>query len=206
MESQIVYLYVFDTLSDWEPSFAISGINNPEFQLVPGHFIVKTVATDKRTVKTIGGLTIVPDITLSEIGIDESAMLILPGGSGWESGQHQEAIDKAKQFLESDKPIAAICGATLGLALAGLLDNVRHTSNAAVYLQATNYRGGKYYQEEPAFSDENIITASATAPIEFAYHIFKRLKVYSEKTLEAWYGLYKTGELRYFLALQDSGT
>ena len=205
MEIQTVCLYVFDTLSDWEPSFAISGINNPTYQLSPGRFIVKTASTNKSTVKTIGGITIVPDTTLAEIKPEESAMLILPGGSGWESGQHIEATNLAKLFLKLGKPVAAICGATAGLAISGILDNVRHTSNAAVYLQTTNYKGGKYYQEEAAVTDGNLITAGATAPIEFAYHIFKKLGIYSDKTLEAWYGLFKTGELKYFLELQEAG-
>ena len=206
MEIQTVYLYIFDTLSDWEPSFAISGINNPAFQRFPGRFVIQTAGTSKQPVKTIGGLTIVPDITLADIKPAESALLILTGGAGWESGQHDEAVNLAKLLLKVGKPVAAICGATAGLAISGILDNVQHTSNAAVYLQATNYQGGKYYQEEPAVTDGNLITASATAPIEFAYHIFKKLGIYSDKTLEAWYGLYKTGELRYFLELQKAGS
>ena len=205
MKIQTVYLYVFNTLSDWEPSYAISGINNSAFQLSPGRILVKTASTSQETVKTIGGITIVPDTSLAEIKPEETAMLILPGGLGWESGQHIEATNLAKLFLELGKPVAAICGATAGLAIAGLLDHVRHTSNAAVYLQANNYQGGKYYQEDAAVTDGNLITASATAPIEFAYHIFKKLEIYSSETLDAWYGLYKTGDLKYFLELQKAG-
>jgi putative intracellular protease/amidase len=143
MENQPVYLYVFDSLSDWEPSYAIAGINNPTFQQFPGRFVVKTASESRRTIRTIGGLAIVPDVTLAEIQPAESAMLILPGGSGWETGQHNEALLLAEQFLKVGKPVAAICGATAGLAISGILDNVSHTSNAAVYLQATKYRGLK---------------------------------------------------------------
>ena len=206
MDIQIVYLYIFDTLSDWEPSFAISGINNPAFQQFPGRYIIQTAGTSRKPVKTIGGLTIVPDVTLAEIKPADSAMLILSGGAGWESGQHDEAVSLAIQFLNVGKPVAAICGATAGLAISGILDNARHTSNAAVYLQATNYQGGKFFQEKPAVTDGNLITANATAPIEFAYHIFKLLGIYSDKTLQAWYGLYKTGELKYFLELSEAGS
>ena len=131
-------------------------------------------------------------------------MLILPGGAGWESGGHAEAIRTARRFLEAGKPVAAICGATAGLALARLLDDVRHTSNAPVVLQATGYKGSELYQNEPAITDGEIITAGAAFPIEFAYHIFKKLGIYSESALEAWYGLYKTGMLEYFLELQKS--
>ncbi len=206
MNVQTVYLYIFDTLSDWEPSFAISGINNPALQQFPGRFEIQTAGTSREPVKTIGGLTIIPDVTLADINPAESALLILTGGAGWESGQHDEAVNLAKLFLKAGKPVAAICGATAGLAISGMLDDVQHTSNAAVYLQATNYQGGKNYQEEPAVTDGNLITASATAPIEFAYHIFKKLNIYSDKALQAWYQLYKTGELKYFLELQDAGS
>ncbi len=32
MSSRNVYLFVFDSMADWEAAFAISGINNPQFQ------------------------------------------------------------------------------------------------------------------------------------------------------------------------------
>lgn len=43
MEKQTVHLFVFDTLADWEASFAIAGINNPDLQAQPGRYQVKTV-------------------------------------------------------------------------------------------------------------------------------------------------------------------
>ncbi len=30
-----VHLFVFDTLADWEPGYAVAGINDPAFQLQP---------------------------------------------------------------------------------------------------------------------------------------------------------------------------
>jgi putative intracellular protease/amidase len=98
--------------------------------------------------------------------------------------------------------VAVICGATAGLARAGILDEVRHTSNAQIYLQWTNYGGTALYQDAPSVTYGNVITAGATAPIEFAYHIFKKLNIYTDPILEAWYGLYKTGDLVYFFELQ----
>ena len=40
----------------------------------------------------------------------------------------------------------------------------------------------------------------------FAYQIFKKLAVYTSEALEAWYGLYKTGDPAYFFVLQKSTT
>lgn len=203
MDKRTVHLFVFGTLSDWEPAFAISGINNPAFQAQPGRYGVRTVGVSREPVTTIGGLTILPDMTLAELEPAESAMLILPGGAGWEAGQHPEAIEKASQFLAAGVPVAAICGATAGLALAGMLDEKQHTSNAPEYLQATNYRGAALYQKQLAVTDGDLITASAMGSLEFAYQIFKKLGVYDDRMLDAWYGLYKTGDPSYFYAMQQ---
>jgi putative intracellular protease/amidase len=197
-----VHLYVFDTLSDWEPAYAVAGINNPAFQKQPGRYGVKTVGVNTDPVTTVGGITILPDTILQELDPAQSAMLILPGGEGYDGGGHREALEKAKEFLARDVPVAAICGATAGLARAGLLDAVRHTSNAAVYLQMTGYAGVALYQNRPAVTDGNVITAGATAPIDFAREIFRRLGLYSEEVLAAWYGLYSTGDPEYFFQLQ----
>ena len=71
MKQQDVHLYVFDSLADWEPSYAIAGINNPQFQKNPGSFRVRTVALQKTPVSTIGGICIKPDLLLEELsGLD----------------------------------------------------------------------------------------------------------------------------------------
>jgi putative intracellular protease/amidase len=201
MQQQTVHLFVFDTLSDWEPAYAIAGLNNPTWQIHPGRYQIKTVGESREPVKTIGGVTILPDMVLDELEPSQSALLILPGGSGWSEGKHVEAREKARAFLAAGVPVAAICGATVGLALAGILDDKRHTGNIIDELKATNYRGEALYQDQPAVTDSNLITAGATAPIDFAYQIFKRLEVYTPQVLEAWYGLYKTGDSSYFFAL-----
>ncbi|MBD2357953.1 glutamine amidotransferase [Tolypothrix sp. FACHB-123] len=200
MEKQIVHLFVFNTLADWEIGFTVAGINNPAFQKHPGRYRVQTVGLDAEPVTTIGGVTILPDITLDEL--DSSAMLILPGGEAWDAGSNTEILATAKAFLAGGIPIAAICGATAGLARVGILDDKAHTSNASEYLQATNYGGAAFYQNQPAVTAGDVITANSTAPLEFAYHIFKKLDIYDAQILEAWYGLFKTGDSSYYFTLQ----
>jgi putative intracellular protease/amidase len=198
LEQQIVHLYVFDTLADWEAGFAIAGLNSGAFQTHPIRYRVATVGVRKAPVRTTGGVTILPDMVLDDLAPAQSAMLILAGGDSWDAGKNTEVLEHAKQFLEAGVPIAAICGATSGLARAGILDTIKHTSNAPEYLQATNYRGSTLYQDQLAVTDGNVITANTTAPIEFAYHIFKKLSVYTPEMLEAWYGLFKTGDPSYY--------
>ena len=206
MKQQDVHLFVFDSLSDWEIGFAVAGINSPQFQRNPGSHCIRTVALRNSPVVTMGGLRILPDITLDMFSPPNSAMFILPGGIAWDEGKNMESVSIAKGCIESGVPVAAICGATAGLAQGGLLDHRRHTSNAPEYLAATKYCGADYYEESPAVTDKNLITASGIAPLDFAYHIFRRLDLYSLNVLDAWYGLYKTGNSEYFDALMKAAS
>ncbi|HEX6372290.1 MAG TPA: type 1 glutamine amidotransferase family protein [Longimicrobium sp.] len=201
MQPQTVHLFVFDTLADWEPGYAVAGINNPAYQANPGRYRVQTVGIGGR-VTTAGGITIVPDLSLAELDPAESAMLIVPGGEVWDGDGVPQAVEKAREFLVAGVPVAAICGATSGLARGGLLDDVAHTSNAAEYLQATGYAGADRYRAEPAVADGNLITATGTAPLEFAREIFRKLELYEPRMLDAWYALFKTGDPSHYYALE----
>lgn len=202
MERQTVHLFVLDMMSDWEYGYAASGINQPMFQLNPGRFTLRTVGSTRDPVRTMGGLTVVPDMGLAELRPDESAMLILPGSTAWEEGAHADAVETAWAFLDAGVPVAAICGATWGLANGGLLNARPHTSNARQYLSPIpGYTGGEHYVDAPAHRDGDLITASATAPVDFAWAIFERLGLYASPVLDAWYALYKHGDAAGFYAL-----
>lgn len=201
MRPKTVHLFVYDTMADWEPGYAITGINNPEYQSRPGRYRVQTAGIADRAT-TMGGITIVPDVPLAEVAPGASAMLIIPGGAVWDGGGVPQVVEKAREFLAAGVPVAAICGATVGLARAGLLDEVDHTGNAAEHLAATGYGGGARYRAEPAVTGGNVITASGTAPLEFAREIFRMLELYDPRVLDAWYALYKTGDASHFYALE----
>ena len=201
MPKSTVHCFVFDTLADWEHGFAVAGINNTQFHRVPNSWQVRTVAIGREPIVTSGGVRIIPDMTLDELSPSDSRMLILPGGDVWDEGGNTEAVEKAREFLAAGVPVAAICGATAGLARGGLLDERRHTSNAREYIAATGYRGGAHYEEEPAVTDGDLITAASMAPLELAYHIYRRLDLYDPDVLEAWYGLFSTRKPEYFAEL-----
>ena len=198
-----VYLFVFDSMADWETSFAVAGINNPRFQRNPGRYRVVTVGRSRAPITTMGGLRIQPDLSLSEVEADEAAMLILPGGDAWESGSNSAAIDLARVFFIEGVPVSAICAATLALAFTGMLEDFHHTSNSREYLAATGYRGGKFYCDVPAVRDEGLITASGAAPLEFAREIFKALDLYNPTALDAWYALFKFGDVSRYRELVE---
>jgi putative intracellular protease/amidase len=207
MPGDTVYLYVLDTMADWEPGFATAELNTGRF-FRPGapRLRVRTCAATRKPVTSMGGLRIEPDVEVAEIRPEEAALLLLPGGETWLEPGHAAVLAKAREFLAAGVPVAAICGATLALAGAGLLDDRAHTSNAPEFLQqfCPGYAGGPLYQAGPAVTGGDVVTASGTAPLEFAVEIFKRLDVFSEETLEAWHKLHKLKEAKYFYALMES--
>jgi len=202
-----VYLYLFNTLSDWEIGYVTAGINNPAFQVNPDRYQLRTFSIDGKPVRTLGGLQITPNLSLEEVNILDGEMLILPGGASWNEGCNQEVALLAKKFHENQIKVAAICGATLGLSKTGMLDDIRHTSNSKDYLLNSHYRGGEYYTEALSVSDKGVITAPGTASLEFARDIFKELNLYKTEVLEAWYNLFKTSSPEAFATLMKvSGT
>ena len=100
----------------------------------------------------------------------------------WDAGGGGAFAATAARFLDAGVPVAAICGATVGLARAGLLDKRNHTSAAAEYLMATGYQGGDHYLDERAVVDGDLITAGPQSPVQFACATLRRLGLMSERT------------------------
>lgn len=199
---EIVHVLLLDGVADWEATYAMVGINQPMFQHHPGRYTIRTVGLTGEPVSTMGGATLVPDLELAAVDPTSSAMLIMPGATSWEEGDQPAAEHAAAAFLAAGRPVAAICGATLGLARAGLLNARPHTSNAVEYLaMAPGYSGAAHYRDEPVVADGDLITAGATAPVEFARAIFERLALYTPPVLDAWYALYAKGDQSGFYAL-----
>lgn len=195
---QNVHLAVYNGLSDWETGHAVAHINSPDYHRDPGRYRVRTVGPSTEAVTTAGGMRILPDLTLAELDPDDSALLILPGAAAYMAGELTEFIAQARRFLEAGVPVAAICGATVGLAQAGLLDDRTHTSNAAEALSWTGYAGTERYVDAPAITDNSapghLITGAAMHPAAFAHEIFVELDLFTPETLAAWFKLYNNGD------------
>jgi putative intracellular protease/amidase len=190
MNVTAVHVAVFDTLADWEIGYATAHIRRDSWQREPGRYPVVTVGPAREPVTTMGGLRVMPDIALAGLRPQDSAMLILAGGDQWDQASMAGFRAAARLFLAAGVPVAAICGATYGLALEGLLDDRAHTSNAAEYLASSGYAGGDRYVTQPAVTDGDLITASATAPVHFASAIFARLGLYEPEVAASWFKLY----------------
>jgi len=201
----IIHVFLPQGFADWEVGLAMAYLNQHPHQFMPTPYTLRTVAETRDPVRSMGGLTLLPDLTLDEVQASGSALLILPGGTSWDAEGNAAGTSaagaKARAFAQAGVPVAAICGGTAGLARAGLLDDRRHTSNAAEYLVATGYKGAALYEEAPVVRDRGVITAASTAPVAFALAIFEALNLYTPEVRAAWSGLFSTGEARHYHAL-----
>lgn len=179
-----VHLAVYDTFADWETGHTTA-------HLTQNGFTVRTVGLTTDPVTTMGGLRVRPDLALADLSPADSSLLILTGAALWDTGDTLAPFAAAaRTFLAAGVPVAAICGATAGLAREGLLDDRAHTSAVSFYLAATGYGGGERYVEADAVTDGDLITAGPTEPVALAREVFARLGVYEGEKLDAWYRLF----------------
>ncbi len=168
---QKAYQLVFDGLTDRETPYALCEINSSK------NFKVVTVGLSEKPILTMGGLQITPEITINDVRPAEASIFILSGGDMWERESCSEVINLLHRLYAEKVAIAAICGATLEIARARLLHNVRHTSNSKEYLEAKvpHYQDEAFFVDELAVTDKNIITASGLGSIEFGREVIKLL-------------------------------
>ncbi len=205
----IAYITIYDTLADWEPGHLLTELRTGRFTGTP--FEVFSLAESLDPVTTMGGLRLVPDALLAAADPDAADpdaadLLILPGANLWDAGGGAMFAELAGRFLAAGKPVAAICGATLGLARAGLLDDRRLTSAAPEYLAASDYAGGGLYEDARAVLDDDrlLVTAGRASPVQFAAATLGLLGVMSQTTLAAYEGVFHRGDPSCFPALMQA--
>jgi putative intracellular protease/amidase len=202
MKTHTAHLGIYDTLADWEVGHLLAELRTGRFTGTPWKIV--TVAESREPITTMGGLRILPDLLLEGLDPASSDLLILPGADMWDTGGGGAFAAAAARFLDAGVPVAAICGATLGLARAGQLDRRHHTSAAAEYLMASGYAGAGYYVNERAVVDGDLITAGPQSPVQFACATLRRLGLMSERTLQAYENLFHRGDGTAFPVLMQA--
>jgi putative intracellular protease/amidase len=181
------YLLVLDGFADWEASLAASEINKSN------RYSVATVGLSRQQVRSMGGLSVQPQLVPDEIELERAAVLLVPGGTSWETGEDGEVTALLQRVHSAGVAIAALCGATVGLARAGLLSGRKHTSNMRGYLAklVPGYGAETDYLDQPAVRDGNVITASGMGGVEFAYEVIKLLDLYREPDRKTWLRIFR---------------
>lgn len=186
-----IHIVVFDGFADWEPAHALAELRRW------GKRTVRSIGFSSAPVVSMGGLTVIPDVVLDAVTAAEVELLLLPGGDLWEHGSYPRATLETllARLVDAERPIAAICAATLALGRAGVLDDRHHTSNGRDYLSThvRRYAGAAQYIEAAAVRDKHVITATGLAPVDFAREIFAELQIFAAADEALWYTMFKEG-------------
>lgn len=202
-----LYLMVVDTMADWEIAYLTAELHSRRFFADPAmDFSLLRVGLGGAPIDSMGGVSYTPDVTLDAVELQKGDVLLLPGADIWNAAQAKPMLEFARDALDQGHQVAAICGATVGLASVGALDARRHTSNDLGFLKQAcpGYRGEALYRKEAAVRGDNLITATGLAPLEFSYEVLKMLKVWRPETTKAWYRLHKTRQERWYHELVAS--
>ena len=162
---QPITIILTDAYSDWEVA-ALAGAGRAFFGAD-----IRFASPDGGALTSAAGL---PIADTARFEAPAEGVVVICGGPAWE-GEAAPAIGpKLRQSLANGCTLAAICGGTIALANARLLDDVHHTSNGPAYLGGLSktYRGSaKFVDQTQALRDGPIITAPAPAPASFAQEV-----------------------------------
>ncbi|WEJ19474.1 DJ-1/PfpI family protein [Pseudomonas sp. SD17-1] len=156
--------------ADWEYAF-IAGTASP-FYGIDTRFFTPVAGQ----LSSQGGLAARVDSTLQDCLDWKPDVVVVIGGTAWKGEQAPDISGFLRASRASGATIAGICGGTLALARAGLLNTVAHTSNSAGFLQqnAAGYEGQAHYRNSPvAVIADRIITAPGPAPVSFTCAVFE---------------------------------
>jgi protease I len=115
--------------------------------------------------KTDWGITVDVDKELGEVNANDYDALVLPGGvmNPDKLRQNKEAVAFVTEFLESGKPIAAICHGPQVLIETGLLKGRRLTSYPSLQTDLKN--AGAQWSDEEVVVDNGLVTSRRPADL-----------------------------------------
>jgi putative intracellular protease/amidase len=173
-----ITIVLTDGYSDWEIA-PLSGVGRAFY------------GADIRFVSPEGGaLTSAAGLSVTDTARFQApfeGVVVVCGSPAFEGTSSADISAHLIQARKDGCVIAGICGGTIALARAGILDDVRHTSNGPGYLEehAAGYVGSEGYVEQPhAIRDGNVITAPAPAPASFAAEVLAAAGLDPQKAAE----------------------
>lgn len=163
---------MFDGFADHEVALTMAWLNSDS------DFSIQTFSAKGRPVTSMSGMKVMPHTSLQHVDPEYFDLLLLPGGAKWEAGDNLEVFPLI-QATAGNKPIAAICGATLALGDLGLLNKTPHTSNFPGYIGqfCKDYEGEDFYQLVDCVNAAGLITCSGVAINSLASEILKTFGV-----------------------------
>jgi protease I len=128
---------------------------------------VTVIGLNKDVIEGKKGAKITPTTTFEEITpeqFEQFDMMLIPGGGSPENLRiHEEAVDFARRFTQSGRPVASICHGPQLLISSKVLDGRTLTSVNKIRDDVIN-AGGNYVDQEVVI-DDNLITSRTPADL-----------------------------------------
>ena len=178
---QKVAVLLAEGFADWEYAL-IGGTGGPFYGLE-----IQYVTLGAAHLTSQGGMLVRVDHTAGDLAQMHPGVIVVIGGTIWETDRVPDVGAALRAHHAGGGTVAGICGGTLALARAGLLDNCAHTSNDPAFLtdHAAGYTGqGHYVNQSAAVRDASVITAPGTAPVSFAAEVFRAAGLAAETVMQ----------------------
>ncbi|MBC1417571.1 DJ-1/PfpI family protein [Listeria fleischmannii] len=188
-----VLFVLLEEFSDWELASLAAALNEEPENGQAKRYLVETVSLKKEPIKSIGGITVLPDYALNEVPTDFSA-LILIGGNSWRKKESEDVMELVHYAISRNAVLGAICDAAYFIGSHGILNEVKHTANFLEELQEVPlYTGEKYFEAKQAVRDGSIVTANGSAIFEFGKEVMLAMDAFPKAEILEWYDFFKLG-------------
>lgn len=175
-------LLVFDEFDDVSIGATLAALRTH------GALGVVTVGFSGRAVTGASGLRVLPDVRCADVDLARAGLFLLPAGALWLAPERNNPFDTLtacvtemlQDFDAAGVRVAAAGSAVTALARAGLLEGVSHTADSrdALPRAVPGFEPSPFHVDTPAIHDQNIITATGTAPLALAFEVMTQLSVH----------------------------
>ena len=125
---------------------------------------VTVIGIERGRIQGKKGGTLEADATFAEVSPEDFALLVIPGGGAPENLRiHEPAVAFTRRFVESGKPVAAICHGPQLLISAKVLEG--RTLTCVNKIRDDVINAGANYVDEALVEDGNLITSRVPADI-----------------------------------------
>ena len=155
--------------------FEDSELLEPRKRLIEAGADVTLASLESEEIKGDNGAAITPDCTIEDVAIDRFDALLLPGGTKNPDKLRMEAkvVDLVRRFVESGKPVGAICHAPWLLAEADVIRGRTVTGWPSIRTDLRN--AGATVVDQEAVTDGNLVTSRNPDDIPAFTDAFRKL-------------------------------
>jgi protease I len=153
-----------------ENGFEEVELTSPKKALEEAGAVVKIVSPQKGKVKAWNhdhwSIELPVDVQLDKAQAEDYDALVLPGGvlNPDQLRQNRKAVEFAQQFLETGKPVAAICHGPQLLIETGLIDGRTMTSYPSLRTDLEN--AGVIWEDREVVTDNGLVTSRSPKDLE----------------------------------------